>query len=121
MGERSVAVRAYLDRVVNGRDLTGVDELVSPAYVGSGHGWPADLAALRAFYEWQQRERPDWHINVQDTVEVGSSVVVRAVAGGTVRVDGAEQQSRVEWLAHYRFDGDVIAEIHVLELVPRSP
>ena len=105
-------VRAYLDRVVNRHDAGAVDELVAPDYGGSGHGWPHDIDALRAFYERQARERPDWRIDVQETVEVGDWVAVRAHAGDAER--------RVEWLTVYRLSGGRIAEIRVLELRERD-
>jgi hypothetical protein len=70
-------IRTYIDRVVNRRDLTAVDELVSPDYRGTGPDWPATtIEKLRQFYIDQYRDRPDWHIDVQETVEVGEDVVV---------------------------------------------
>ena len=102
-------MRGYLQRVVNDRDVDAVDGLVSPAYVGRGGGWPETIEDLRAFYERQREERPDWHIEVVETVEVAGSVVVRAFAG---RPDAHE----VEWLAHYRWSEGRITEIDLLEL-----
>lgn len=116
MTEGGRFVRAYLDRVVNRRDLSAVDELVDPAYRGSGFDWPADREALREFYAWQARERPDWHIDVQETVEVGDCIVVRALAGGTVVEDGTAVRRAVEWLAAYRLAGGRLVEIQVLAL-----
>ena len=63
------------------------------------------------------RDRPDWHIDVQSTVEVGDSVVVRAEAGGTVTVDGKPSHRRLEWLTHYRVTDGLIAEINLLSSV----
>src|ERR1043165_1190327 len=100
-------VTAYLARVVNQRDVTAVDEMVAPDYAGGGYGWPQTLAELRAFYEWQAATRPDWHIDVQETVAAGDCVVVRAEASGTVAEDergqplAAPMASHVEWLAAY--------------------
>lgn len=104
-------VREYLDRAVNRRDPTAVDDLVSAGYRGSGHGWPADAAALRVFYERQAAERPEWRIAVQETVEVGEWVAVRALAGDSSR--------RVEWLTAYRVADGRISEIRVLALEER--
>ena len=89
-------VRNYIDRVVNRRDVAAVDEFVSPDYVGSGPGWPTSIEELHQLYRTQMRERPDWHIDVQDTVELGDSVVVRALAGGTVTRDGASRRTSFE-------------------------
>ena len=116
----SAAVVEYIERVVNRRDISAVDELVAEDYRGSGPGWPRDLAGLRAFYEAQYRERPDWRIDVQQTVELGASVVARASAGGTVMVGEAAERRQVEWLAHYRFAEGRITEINVLELAARA-
>lgn len=115
----------YLQRVVNERDLAAVDELVSPRYRGSGYGWPADVAALRDFYRWQSQTRPDWTIDVQETLEVAGCVVVRAYAGGTIANDedgrplAAPTARAVEWLAMYRIEDGLIVEIQVLALRDR--
>ena len=118
-------VRGYLHRVVNTRDLTAVDDLVSPSYRGRGYGWPEDVDALRAFYRWQAGSRPDWTIDVQQTVEVAGCVVVRAYAGGTIADDeqgrplAAPTQHAVEWMAMYRIENCLITEIEVLALRER--
>lgn len=104
-------VREYIDRAVNRRDVAAVDELVAQDYRGSGHGWPADIGALRDFYLQQARERPSWRIEVQETIEAGEWVAVRALGGDATR--------RVEWLAVYRVRDSRIAEIRVLALVER--
>ncbi len=119
-------VGGYLQRVVNDRDLTAVDELVSRSYRGSGYGWPPDAQALREFYQWQSETRPDWAIDVQETVEVGGCVVVRAYAGGTIAGDehgrplAAPTTRAVEWLAMYRIEDGLITEIQVLGLRNRA-
>jgi predicted SnoaL-like aldol condensation-catalyzing enzyme len=117
-GPLEVFVSSYIERVVNGQDLTALDEMVSPRYTGHGLEWPTTIDELRQFYIDQVRDRPDWHIDIQETVEVGDSVVVRAVAGGTVLVDGVAQRRRLEWLAHYRVVGQRITEINLLAFVP---
>ena len=113
-------VTEYIERVVNRRDLSAVDEIVDVGYRGSGHGWPATRDELRAFYEAQARDRPDWHIDVQETVELGDSVVVRAHAHGTVIENGHDEQRHLEWLTHYRLAEGRIVEINVLAVVPVS-
>lgn len=111
-----LAVR-YIERVVNRRDLTAVDEMVADGYRGSGPGWPATIGQLRQFYEEQMRDRPDWHIDVEHVLELGDSVVVRAHAQGSVTEGSARGQMAVNWLAHYRFRDRRITEIHVLTVV----
>lgn len=115
-------VRSYLDRVVNRRDLSAVDELVDPHFRGDGFGWPPDRDALRRFYAWQAQSRPDWHITVQEAVELGNVVVLRASAGGTVSHDergtllDQAYAKRLEWLAAFRVEAGRLLETRVLEL-----
>jgi len=116
-------IRAYLQRVVNERDITAVDSLVSPDFRGSGNGWPADIAGLREFYRDQARRRPDWHIDVRETIEVGEWVAVRALAGGTVvtnaleMTDGAPFEKSIEWMALFRVVSGQIAETKLVSVV----
>jgi hypothetical protein len=117
-GHLGAFVSSYIERVVNRQDLTALDEMVSPLYAGRGPEWATTIDELRRFYTDQILERPDWHIDIQETVEVGDSVVVRALAGGTVRVDGVAHRKRLEWLAHYRVVGQRITEINLLAIVP---
>jgi hypothetical protein len=119
-GPLGTFIMGYIERVVNQRDLTAVDDLVSSDYVGSGPEWPTNTDELRRFYVNQMHERPDWHIDVQGTIELGDSVVARAEASGTVAVDGRRRRARLEWLAHYRVVDRRITEINVLAIVPIS-
>jgi predicted ester cyclase len=110
-------VRAYLDRAVHRHDPSAVDDYVAPGY--RGHGFPADREALRAFYAFQARTAPDWRIDIEDLVEEGDKVAVRAHAYGhrTVAPDGTPYPAPVrrdlEWIAVYRFADGLIAEIWV--------
>lgn len=116
-------IRAYLQRVVNERDVTAVDSLVSPDFRGSGNGWPADIAGLREFYRDQAQRRPDWHIDVQETIEVGEWVAVRAMAGGTMVTDdlGIADVSpfakAIEWMALFRVVSGRITETRLVSVV----
>lgn len=114
-------IREYIERVVNQCDMSAVDDMVSEDFVGSGiGGWAQDIEALRAFYSRQNRLRPDWHIDIQETVEVGEWVAVRALAGGreAYQEDGTPQPppyvTSVEWLTAYRVVDDRIVEARVL-------
>jgi hypothetical protein len=123
VASKSQLVRTYIERVVNKRDLAAVDEMVAPDYQGTGDKWPADVSELLAFYEWQASARPDWHIDIQDTLEVGDCVIVHALAGGTLGRDdagvpiAAPMTERVEWLAAYWVHAGFISRIEVLELI----
>ena len=124
-GPLSAIVRGYLERVVNRRDLTAVGDLVAADYRGLGHGWPADLDALRQFYIRQAELRPDWRIEVQETLEVNDVVAVRAYAGGSVSHDAngsllaTPYRKDVEWLATYRIRDGRIKEIIFLTVRDR--
>ncbi len=123
-------VRGYLERVVNSRDVTAVDDLVASDYRGFGHGWPADVDALRQFYVRQAELRPDWRIDVQETMELDDVVAVRAYAGGFVSHDAGGSplvtpyRKDVEWLTVYRIRDSRIKEITLLAVrnreVPQS-
>ena len=55
---------------------------------------------------------------MQGSIELGDSVVVRAVAGGTVTVDGVSRRKTLEWLTHYRVLDRRITEINMLSFEP---
>lgn len=113
-------VSQYLERVINQRDLSGVDDMVAADYRGSGPGWPTTIADLRIFYANQARTRPDWHIDVRATIELGDSVVVQAHAHGTVTDQSGTATHSLEWLTHYRITDMRITEINVLGIVTRD-
>lgn len=120
MSDCAQIVTTYIDRVVNRRDISAVDEMVLPSYSGSGPGWPTTYEALRRFYLDQYRERPDWHIDVVSTVELGSHVTVLANAWGNVLFDGEWRPRALTWLAHYRVAEGRIRSIDILEVVQQS-
>ena len=125
-GELARLYRKYIERVVNQHDMSAVDEMVSPDYVGGGHGWPETIEELREFYGRQSRTRPDWRIDIQETVEVGEWVAVRAFAGGrqAYNEDGSPQSppflTSVEWLSIIRVVDRRIAEIRLVSWVDHS-
>lgn len=119
-------IRGYIERVVNQHDLTAVDDLVSPAYTGGGYGWADNIEALREFYDRQSRLRPDWHIDIQETTEVGEWIAVRAFAGGTEAYndDGSPQPppflTGVEWLALFRVVQSTLVETRIISIIEHS-
>ena len=116
-------IRDYIERVVNQHDMSAVDEMVSADFVGGGMGWAENVEELRDFYSRQNRLRPDWHIDIQETVEVGEWVAVRALAGGqeAYNEDGSPQDppflTSVEWLTVYRVVDRTIVEARFLSAV----
>lgn len=110
-------VRAYIARAVHQHDPSAVDEYVAPGF--TGHGFAPDRDALKAFYAFQARTAPDWRIDVEDVVEQGDRVAVRAHAYGHRTVSPAGEpyaepvRREVEWIAIYRFEAGLIAEMWV--------
>lgn len=124
-GPTTAWIRSYLNRVVNARDVEAVEELVSPDYVGSGYGWAPTREKLHEFYRSQAALRPDWHIDLLATLEVGEWVAVRAHAGGTVAHDDAgvhtqPQRHAVEWLAAFRVVDGLLIETRILAVKGRE-
>jgi hypothetical protein len=119
-------IREYIERVVNQHDISAVDEMVSPHYAGGGYGWPENVAALHEFYDRQNRARPDWRIDIQQTVEVGEWVAVRAFAGGmeAYNADGTCQSrpyvTAVEWLTIFHVVNSRIVETRVISVLDHS-
>lgn len=126
-GELAQFYRAYVERVVNQHDMSAVDDMVSPDYVGGGQGWAENLEELRDFYRRQNRTRPDWRIDIQETMEVGEWVAVRAFAGGQEanNEDGSPQSppflTSLEWLTNVRVVNRMIVEIRLVSWVDHSP
>jgi hypothetical protein len=119
-------IREYIERVVNQHDMSAVDEMVSPHYTGGGYGWPENVAALRELYDRQNRARPDWRIDIQQTVEVGEWVAVRALAGGmeAYNEDGTRQSrpyiTALEWLTIFHVVNSRIVETRVISVLDHS-
>lgn len=123
----------FIEHVVNEHDLRAIDEalehMVSRDYRGTGtvwQLWAPDFDQLRRFYRRQAVQRPDWRIEIQQTVEVGEYVAVRALAGGSLAFDedGAPQKSPFptagEWLSIYRVVDGRIMEANVVAWVVTS-
>jgi hypothetical protein len=125
-GELDRFIREYIERVVNQHDMSAVDEMVSPGYVGGGYGWAETIQDLRESYGRQNRTRPDWHIDIQETMEVGEWVAVRALAGGqeAYNDDGSPQSppflTSVEWLSVFRIVDGRIVETRIVSVVDHS-
>lgn len=125
-GQLDRFIRDYIERVVNQHDMSAVGEMVSPDYTGGGYGWAENFEALREFYDRQNRTSPDWRIDIQETIEVGEWVAVRAYAGGNEAYD--EDGSRrsppyltsVEWLSIFRVVDSRIVESRIVSVVDHS-
>jgi hypothetical protein len=122
-------IRTFIQRVVNEHDLSAIDDLVSAQYRGTGPDWQRlapDTDGLREFYRRQGAQRPDWRIDIQETIEVGDHVAVRAYAYGTEAYDDNGVPRRppfptaVEWLATYHVEGGKIREGRMIAWVVTS-
>jgi hypothetical protein len=122
-------MRRYIQRVVNEHDLSGVDEMVSPHYRGIGPDWERlapNFETAREFYRRQAIQRPDWRIDIQETIELGEYVAVRAYAHGVQAFDddGASRRPpfpiEVEWFTVSRIVDGKIVEGRMITWVIRS-
>lgn len=126
-------VREFIERVVNEHDLDAIDDalasMVSRDYRGTGsvwQEWAPDYDGLRSFYRRQAIQRPDWRIHIQETMEVGEHVAVRALAGGRLAFDedGSPQlppfPTAGEWLSVYRVVAGRIVAADVVSWVVTS-
>lgn len=115
-GQLGTFVREFMECVVNSHDLNTIDRAVNEMVSPEWHGDMApDVEGLRAFYHRQAIQRPDWHIDAQETLEVGEYVATRALAGGKLAFDqdGLPWQPgypiAVEWLTVTRIvDGKAV-------------
>jgi hypothetical protein len=75
------------------------------------------------FYRRQSRLRPDWRIDIQETMEVSEWIAARAFAGGqeAYKEDGSPQSppflTSVEWLSTIRVVDRMIVEIRLVSWV----
>jgi predicted ester cyclase len=84
--EANIAVvRTLVERVVNGRDDAGLDEVLSDDFVAHdvGPGMPPGKDGMRALLRAWRRAFPDWHDTLEDVVAQHDLVVMRITASGT--------------------------------------
>jgi hypothetical protein len=114
--------------VVNEHDVSGVDDMVSPDYRGSGSEWQhlaPDFKTLREFYNGKL---PNGRTGASTSRRPSSlaNTSSRAYAHGTEAFDdnGAPRRppfpTAVEWLAAYHVVGGKIHEGRVITWVVRS-
>jgi predicted ester cyclase len=84
--EANIAVvRTLVERVVNGRDDSGLDEVLSDDFVAHdvGPGMPPGKDGMRALLRAWRRAFPDWRDTLEDVVAQHDLVVMRITASGT--------------------------------------
>ena len=85
-------VRAYFQRLLNERDLSVCDELLSSDYVD--HDAPPDTPpgpeSIKAFVARFLDEHPNMHVDIEDMLAEGDRVAARLVWHGNHRESGRD-------------------------------
>lgn len=77
---RELQVRKFVEEVWNGRNYEAAADLYGENYVNSfGTGPPARVEPIRRYHQ----AFPDLHLDVEELIEVGDTVVLRATLRGT--------------------------------------
>lgn len=81
---KALAMRVY-DEVFNGGNLDLIDELLADDFVEHEQipGLPANKEAPKVFMTMARNAFPDFRMTVQDVLQDGNKVIVRARAAGT--------------------------------------
>lgn len=112
---KQIVIR-FIEEVLNNGHLELVDELVADNFIGHWIGAEQQgREAVRAFAANQRRDSPDWHIEIEDVVAEGDTVVVRATGRGTpagplLSLQPPAGGVRLPWIAMYRLVQGKIAE-----------
>lgn len=89
--ETGKVVRAYFQRVLNEKDLSACDAMLSEDYVD--HDAPPDTppgpASVKAFLAGFIAQYPDLHVEIADLITAGNRAAARMVWRGTDRQTGA--------------------------------
>src|SRR5258706_15317534 len=120
MDQRDQNKRLYqrlADEVLNKKDLSVVDELLSvdfAEHVG-GQRRQVGIEGFKAARRRRNAAFPDWHVVVDDLVAEGDKVVVRATGGGThtgefMGIAPTGKRISVTWIAIYRVANGRLAE-----------
>ena len=86
MSESKDLARRFYDEVFNAGDLDRVDELLTPDFVDHEEGppgTPEGIEGVKAFVTMYREAFPDLHATVEDMVEEGDRIAVRATFTGT--------------------------------------
>ncbi|MBN2393270.1 MAG: ester cyclase [Anaerolineae bacterium] len=87
-----VLVREYFHRLLNEKDLSVCDEMLSSNYLD--HDAPPDTPpgpkSTKEFVAGFLEEYPDMHIDIEDILEEGNEVAVRIVWRGNHRGSGEQ-------------------------------
>jgi predicted ester cyclase len=77
----------YVDVIWNQKNLAALDKYFDPDHVDhdAPPGQAPGLAGLKPIFAMMQAAFPDWHIEVEQLLEVGDTVVARIRSSGTHR------------------------------------
>jgi len=85
MSDLKALTRRLYDEIINEGNLNLIDDYFHDDYVEHEQipGIPADKEGPRVFFTMARAAFPDFHLAVEDMLQDGSKVVVRARASGT--------------------------------------
>ncbi len=76
-------VRAYYERIYNGREVEAVDEFLAPSFVSAGPGASMDRATHVQALGGSLAAMPDLRLTIEEQIAEGGTVVTRWSARGT--------------------------------------
>ncbi len=92
--------RQFIDRVLNGRDLSAVPQYVAPEFVDHRYPNQDGIAGTRKFLSYVHQAFPDVHFKAEDIIAENDCVAVRFSIVGTHKGEfqGIEPTGRqVRW------------------------
>lgn len=120
MDDREDNKRLYMrlaNEVLNGKDLSVVDELLDPQFTEhvAGERRQVGPEGFKAARRRRNAAFPDWHVVVDDLIAEGDKVVVRAKGHGTHKgefmgIAATGKRVTVGWIAIYRVAYGKLAE-----------
>jgi steroid delta-isomerase-like uncharacterized protein len=86
MSESKDLARRFYEEVFNAGDLDAIDQLLTPDFVDHEEGPPGTpdgIEGVKAFVTMYREAFPDIHVTIDDMVEEGDRIAVRATFTGT--------------------------------------
>ena len=109
--------RRLADEVLNGKNLSVVDELLAADFAEhvGGQLRQVGIEGFKAARRRRNGAFPDWHVVIDDLIAEGDKVVVRATGRGThsgefMGIAPTGKRVSVTWIAIYRVANGKLAE-----------
>ena len=109
--------RRLAEEVLNGKNLSVVDELLAADFAehAGGQRRQVGIEGFKAARRRRNAAFPDWHVVVDDLIAEGDRVVVRATGHGThtgefMGIAPTGKRISVTWIAIYRVADGKLAE-----------